>query len=51
MIRMLIATAVLLLPLTGCVEPMPPNDEDNRILNQMWKTEGPEPWRPRMLFE
>ena len=50
MIR-IIAIAVLLLALTGCVAAMPPHDENNRILNQSANSDAPDPWRPRTLFE
>ena len=48
-----VAMALLLLTLTGCVEPMPLHDEDNKLLNQSAQhlTDGPAPWRPRTLFE
>ena len=48
-----IAMAVLLLALTGCVEPMPTGDEDNRLLNQSAQhlNDAPTQWLPRMLFE
>jgi hypothetical protein len=47
-----IALAVLLLALAGCVQPMPLNDEDNRLMNKTWPGENAQgPWRPRMLFE
>ena len=47
-----IALALLLLALTGCVQPMPTHDEDNRRLNKTWPGENaPGAWRPRMLFE
>jgi hypothetical protein len=46
-----IAIAVLLLALTGCVAPMPPGDENNRLLNQSWQPDAPTPWVPRLLFE
>ena len=47
-----IAMAVLLLALTGCVEPMPLHDEDNQLLNKTWPGENAQgAWRPRMLFE
>jgi hypothetical protein len=47
-----IALALLLLALTGCVEPMPLHDEDNRLLNKTAPGDNVQgPWRPRMLFE
>lgn len=46
-----IAIALLLVALTGCVEPMPLGDENNRLLNQSAQQHAPAPWRPRMLFE
>ena len=48
-----IAMALLMLALTGCVEPMPVHDEDNKLLNQSAQHlyDPPVPWRPRMLFE
>jgi hypothetical protein len=47
-----IAIALLLLALTGCVQPMPLHDEDNRLMNKTWPGENAQgPWTPRMLFE
>jgi hypothetical protein len=47
-----IAMALLLLALTGCVDPMPAHDEDNRLLNKSAPPDDARtaPYMPRMLF-
>ena len=48
-----IAIALLLLALTGCVQPMPLHDEDNRLLNKSAPPDNAPtaPYMPRLLFE